>query len=215
MTSDVVAVRQNLDLLVDGGKPVSRAQRQRHEQVGLTRSAIRSTSGDPASALLPTVRWSMWVGPGLNITTLAKLLVRAGAVRGMELDINTDWVILALTTQVLLCSRGRSKWVLALVQYDWHDSALLRVRGGPATSSLCPHRGNGRLRRWEKSCRGCTLHLARSSVAALRGARRSGETNTQRETYARRSRPHLSSTVRPRRALPFALLGPRRDLGNG
>ena len=31
-------------------------------------------------------------GPGLNITDLADLLVRAGAVRAMELDINTDWV---------------------------------------------------------------------------------------------------------------------------
>jgi hypothetical protein len=34
-------------------------------------------------------------GPALNITTLANLLVDAGAVRGMELDINTDWVSLA------------------------------------------------------------------------------------------------------------------------
>ena len=31
-------------------------------------------------------------GPGLNITDLANLLVDAGAVRAMELDINTDWV---------------------------------------------------------------------------------------------------------------------------
>jgi len=34
-------------------------------------------------------------GPGLKITTLAKLLVRGGAVRAMELDINTDWINLA------------------------------------------------------------------------------------------------------------------------
>jgi len=34
-------------------------------------------------------------GPGLNITSLAQLLVRAGAVRAMELDINTAWVNLA------------------------------------------------------------------------------------------------------------------------
>jgi hypothetical protein len=31
-------------------------------------------------------------GPNLNITDLANLLVRAGAVRAMELDINPDWV---------------------------------------------------------------------------------------------------------------------------
>jgi len=34
-------------------------------------------------------------GPGLNITTLADVLARAGAVRAMELDINTSWVNLA------------------------------------------------------------------------------------------------------------------------
>ena len=31
-------------------------------------------------------------GPSLNIADLANLLVRAGAVRAIELDINTDWV---------------------------------------------------------------------------------------------------------------------------
>ena len=31
-------------------------------------------------------------GPDLNITDLANVLVQAGAVRAMELDINTDWV---------------------------------------------------------------------------------------------------------------------------
>ncbi|HEV3267056.1 MAG TPA: hypothetical protein VGZ68_01495, partial [Acidimicrobiales bacterium] len=31
-------------------------------------------------------------GPSLSISDLANVLVRAGAVRGMELDINTDWV---------------------------------------------------------------------------------------------------------------------------
>jgi hypothetical protein len=31
-------------------------------------------------------------GPDLNITDLANLLMRAGAIRAMELDINTDWV---------------------------------------------------------------------------------------------------------------------------
>ncbi len=31
-------------------------------------------------------------GPGLSAYSLAELLVRAGAVRAMELDINSDWV---------------------------------------------------------------------------------------------------------------------------
>jgi hypothetical protein len=34
-------------------------------------------------------------GPGLDPLQLALLLVRAGAVRGMELDINPDWPIFA------------------------------------------------------------------------------------------------------------------------
>lgn len=37
-------------------------------------------------------------GPGLNVTTLADLLVRAGAVRGMALDMNTDWVNYSIYT---------------------------------------------------------------------------------------------------------------------
>ena len=39
-------------------------------------------------------------GPGLNITDLADLLVRAGAVRAMELDINTDWVNFSTYTPI-------------------------------------------------------------------------------------------------------------------
>ena len=31
-------------------------------------------------------------GPALTMTSLADVLVRAGAVRALELDINTDWV---------------------------------------------------------------------------------------------------------------------------
>jgi hypothetical protein len=32
------------------------------------------------------------MGPALSVPTLAELLQRAGAVRGMELDINPEWV---------------------------------------------------------------------------------------------------------------------------
>jgi hypothetical protein len=35
----------------------------------------------------------VWVGgPGLTVESLAETLVRAGAVRGMQLDINREWV---------------------------------------------------------------------------------------------------------------------------
>ena len=91
MTSDVVAVRQNLNLLVDNGKPVSGLNANDTpkwgnplgNQVYVSRSGI----GVPGDGALVYVG-----GPSLNITDLASLLVRAGAVRAMELDINTDWV---------------------------------------------------------------------------------------------------------------------------
>ena len=47
----------------------------------------RSGLGETANGALVYVG-----GPGLSITDLADLLVRAGSVRAMELDINTDWV---------------------------------------------------------------------------------------------------------------------------
>jgi len=91
MTSDVVSVRQNLDLLVDNGRPVPglNANDTTHwgntlgNQVYVSRSGVGVT-GDGALVYVG--------GPSLNITDLANLLVRAGAVRAMELDINTDWV---------------------------------------------------------------------------------------------------------------------------
>ncbi len=91
LTSNVVAVRQNLNLLVDGGKPVPGLNANDTTQWGYTLGnqiyVWRSGIGVTASGALVYVG-----GPGLNITTLANLLVRAGAVRAMELDINTDWV---------------------------------------------------------------------------------------------------------------------------
>jgi hypothetical protein len=91
---NVVAVRQNLDLLVDNAKPVPGLNANDTTQWGYTvNNAVyvwRSGVGVTADGALVYV-----AGPGLNITTLAALLVRAGAVRAMELDINTDWVNLA------------------------------------------------------------------------------------------------------------------------
>ncbi len=94
MGRDVVAVRQNLKLLVDNGLPVpglnandtSRWGDTLGNQVYVSRSGI----GVTRNGALVYVG-----GPNLNITDLANLLVRAGAVRAMELDINTDWVNLA------------------------------------------------------------------------------------------------------------------------
>jgi Phosphodiester glycosidase len=94
MTPDVVSVRQNLDLLVDNGAPVPGLNATDTTQWGATLGnqvyVWRSGVGITANGALVYVG-----GPALNITTLANLLVDAGAVRGMELDINTDWVSLA------------------------------------------------------------------------------------------------------------------------
>jgi hypothetical protein len=91
MTPDVVAVRQNLDLLVDNGQPVPGLNAADTTAWGNTLGDAvyvwRSGLGVTADGALVYVG-----GPGLNITDLADLLVRAGAVRAMELDINTDWV---------------------------------------------------------------------------------------------------------------------------
>jgi len=94
MAPDVASVRQNLDLLVDGGKPVPGLNPNDTTQWGFTLgNAVdvwRSGVGITADGALVYAG-----GPGLNITTLADILARAGAVRAMELDINTDWVNLA------------------------------------------------------------------------------------------------------------------------
>ncbi len=90
-SSNIVAVRQNLNLLVDNGEPVPGLNANDTTQWGNTLGnqvyVARSGIGVTRDGALVYVG-----GPGLNITDLANLLVRAGAVRAMELDINTDWV---------------------------------------------------------------------------------------------------------------------------
>ena len=91
MTPDVLAVRQNLSLLVVGGKPVGGLQANDTSKWGNTLGnqvyVSRSGIGVTRDGALVYVG-----GPGLNITDLANLLVRAGAITAMELDINADWV---------------------------------------------------------------------------------------------------------------------------
>ena len=91
-TQPVDSARQNLDLIVDGGAPVPNLLTDPNRQWGFTgpanKSAVwRSGAGITADGAL------VWVGgPGLTVETLAETLVRAGAIRGMQLDINHDWV---------------------------------------------------------------------------------------------------------------------------
>ncbi len=91
MGANVVSVRQNLDLLVDNGAVVPGAYNPAPGQWGKTLGGNlyvwRSGIGVTADGALVYVG-----GPGLDIVDLANILVRAGAVRAMEMDINTDWV---------------------------------------------------------------------------------------------------------------------------
>jgi hypothetical protein len=90
-TPNVAMARQNLDLIVDGGQPVPGVQLNDPARWGYTvGNAVlvwRSGLGVTANGALVYVG-----GPGLSAIGLAQLLVRAGAVRAMELDINSDWV---------------------------------------------------------------------------------------------------------------------------
>jgi hypothetical protein len=91
MTPGVVSVRQNLDLLVDGSQVVPAVYSGSTTDWGKTLGGglyvWRSGLGVTADGALVYAG-----GPGLNIADLATILVRAGAIRAMELDINTDWV---------------------------------------------------------------------------------------------------------------------------
>lgn len=103
MTPEVVAVRQNLVPLVAGGRPTAVAASPDWQIWGDTCGATscapsvpgiedqwRSAVGVTASGALVYV-----TGPSLDPLQLAQLLARAGVVRGMELDINPYWPVLA------------------------------------------------------------------------------------------------------------------------
>lgn len=101
MTPDVVAVRQNLVPLVADGRPTAQAGGPDWQAWGNTCGATscahsvpgveqqwRSGAGVTADGALVYA-----TGPLLAPSQLAELLVRAGVVRGMELDINPSWTV--------------------------------------------------------------------------------------------------------------------------
>jgi hypothetical protein len=91
MTNQIASVRQNLDLIVDNAKVIR----------GLR---------DPASTKWGRVvdpNWDVWrsglgitktgalvyvAGPGMSLSDLADVMLRAGVEEGMELDYGLDWV---------------------------------------------------------------------------------------------------------------------------
>lgn len=103
MTPNVVSVRQNLVPLVAGGQPTAMA-------AGSDWLAWGDTCGATScAASVPGVeqQWRSGVGitadgalvyaagPTLDPLQLAQLLVDAGAIRGMQLDINPNWPVFA------------------------------------------------------------------------------------------------------------------------
>jgi hypothetical protein len=83
----VVALRQNLGLLVDGGAPTGAASNPGSWGASVAGVATaRGAVGVDANGAL------LWAGGRVSPLDLANALVAAGAVRGMELDINPDWV---------------------------------------------------------------------------------------------------------------------------
>jgi hypothetical protein len=94
LTPDVVSVRQNLGLLVDGGRPVPAAGSP-GAWGGSVAGVATARSGVGVDANGALVVAEARVSP----QGLADALVAAGAVRAMQMDINPDWVTFVLYDQ--------------------------------------------------------------------------------------------------------------------
>lgn len=91
MGPDIVSVRQNLALMIDGGHAVPGLADDSNKRWGNTLGSRvyvwRSAIGVRADGALVYA-----ASDGLTATSLADMLLRAGVVRAMELDINPNWV---------------------------------------------------------------------------------------------------------------------------
>jgi hypothetical protein len=86
LAADVISVRQNLGLLVDAGVNFGNSGSW-GAVLGRGTNTWRSGLGVDSSGNLLYAS-----GPALSAATLAQVLIQAGAVRAMELDINPQWV---------------------------------------------------------------------------------------------------------------------------
>ena len=91
MSPDIKAVRQNLVLLVDNGQLNPELREDDTTAFGATLGnnvyVWRSGVGVTADGAIIYAG-----GPALSVLALARTLQSAGAIRAMEMDINTDWV---------------------------------------------------------------------------------------------------------------------------
>lgn len=91
MTPNVASVRQNLVMLVDNGNVNQTCASGGPAEWGFTvgNAAYIDRSGFGITATGAEVYVG---GPALSVCTLGNILRDAGVVRGMELDINPDWI---------------------------------------------------------------------------------------------------------------------------
>jgi hypothetical protein len=93
MNANVVAVRQNLTLLVDHGAPVAGLVSTDTSHWGFS---LNNQIDTPRSGLGVTATGALvYVEGEMNVVDLARILVRAGAVRAMVLDMNPLWPVFA------------------------------------------------------------------------------------------------------------------------
>jgi hypothetical protein len=91
MTNQIASVRQNLDLIVDNDKVVhglgDAASKKWGDVVNSNDDVWRSGLGITPSGAIVYV-----AGPGMSLSDLANVMLRAGVEEGMELDYGLDWV---------------------------------------------------------------------------------------------------------------------------
>lgn len=121
MSPDVKAVRQNLVLIVDNGQLNPEMREDDTTAFGATLGnnvyVWRSGVGVTADGALIFAG-----GPAMSIIALARTLQAAGAVRAMEMDINTDWVS-AFTYQPNLTVPGNPIEGVKLLSNMSHDGS--------------------------------------------------------------------------------------------
>ncbi len=83
----VVALRQNLGMLVDGGAPTAAASNP-----GAWGASVAGVATARGGVGVDANGGLVWAGGRVSPLDLANALIAAGAVRGMQLDINPDWV---------------------------------------------------------------------------------------------------------------------------
>jgi hypothetical protein len=111
MTNQIASVRQNLDLIVDNSKEVRGLRNPRSTKWG---TVINPNDDVWRSGLgiTPTGALVYVGGPGMSLSDLADVMLRAGVEEGMELDYGLDWVQLSTYTgapnHVITGSNGQS-----------------------------------------------------------------------------------------------------------